>query len=41
MHEVTLETNAYFLVLVFHDLVVEKLSDDTNLISKVHIPLRE
>jgi hypothetical protein len=26
MHEITLETNAYFLIIVFHDLIVEKLN---------------
>lgn len=41
MHEITLETNAYFLALVFHDLGVERLSDETELISKIHNPLRE
>ena len=40
MHEITLETNAYFLVLVFHDLVVQKLNDQTDLISQVHLPLK-
>jgi hypothetical protein len=40
LFEVTLETDRFFLRLVFHSIRTEKLSDDTGTISQAHIPLR-
>lgn len=39
MHEVSLETNAYLLRLVFHEVRVRKINDDTDLIRRVLIPI--
>ncbi|HET6566772.1 MAG TPA: hypothetical protein VFG50_02335 [Rhodothermales bacterium] len=41
MHEVSLETNAYLLRLIFHDVRVQKVNDDTDLIRRVFIPFGE
>ncbi len=41
MHEVQIETNAYKLQIIFHDLKVRKIGKDTDLIEKVFIPLDE
>jgi hypothetical protein len=40
MREFTLETEAFHLRLVFHSLVVEKVSDEVSVIDKIFIPLR-
>jgi hypothetical protein len=40
MHDVTVETEAFHLRLVFHDLVVRKVGDDTSLIERLFIKLR-
>ncbi len=39
MYEINLETDRFFLRLVFHSIRSEKISDDTSTISKVTIPL--
>ena len=39
MHEVSIETNAYMLRLIFHEVRVVKVGDDTDLIRSVNIPL--
>lgn len=39
MHEVSVETNTYLLRLVFHEVRVEKVNDDTDLVRQVFIPL--
>lgn len=39
MHEMTLETDRFFLRLVFHSIRTRRLSDDIETISQVHIPL--
>lgn len=40
MYEITLETDRFFLRLIFHSIKSEKISDDTSTISKVTIPLK-
>ena len=40
MHEATLETDRFNLGLIFHDLRTEKIDGQTDLISKVIIPLK-
>jgi len=39
MYEGVLETNAYYLRLVFHDVRITKISDETGLMRQVSIPL--
>jgi hypothetical protein len=39
MHEVTIETEAFLLQLVFHDLTIQKLSDHVSVIDRVIFPL--
>lgn len=39
MHEVSIETEAYHIQLIFHDFKVEKLSSDVQVIDKVIFPL--
>ena len=39
MHEVIIETEAFELQLVFHDVIVEKLSEDVSVIDKAIVPL--
>jgi hypothetical protein len=39
MHEVTIETEAFLLQLVFHDLLIQKLSEDVSIMDKAIIPL--
>jgi len=39
MHEVTIETEAFFLRLVCHDVRMERISDDRSPLNKVLIPL--
>jgi hypothetical protein len=41
MNEVTIETEAFHLRLVFHDLVVRKVGDDTSLIDRLFIKLEQ
>jgi hypothetical protein len=39
MHEVTIETEVFLLQLVFHDLTIQKLSDDVTIIDRSIFPL--
>jgi hypothetical protein len=39
MHEVTIETQVFRLQLIFHDVLIQKLSDDVGVIDQVIIPL--
>jgi len=39
--EMILETDRFFLRIVFHDIRVEKLSEMTNVVSKFIVPLGE
>ncbi len=39
MHEVTIETEAFHLQLVFHDVDVEQLDDTVEVVDKVIVPL--
>ena len=39
MHEMTVETDRFFLRLVFHSIRTRRLSSDIGTISQVHIPL--
>ncbi len=39
MHEVLIETNAYAMRVVFHDVEITKVNNDTDLIQQVTIPL--
>jgi hypothetical protein len=40
MHEVTIETEAFELRIVFHDFTVTKLSDEVGVLDKVMFPLK-
>jgi hypothetical protein len=40
MHEVTLETDRFFMRIIFHSVRSRKLSESTDTISKVVVPLR-
>lgn len=40
LFEVTLETDRFFLRLIFHSIRTRKLSKNTGTISQVHFPLR-
>lgn len=40
MHEAEIETNAFILRLVFHDLSIEKISEDVGVLDRVLIPLK-
>jgi hypothetical protein len=39
MHEVTLETEAFLLQIIFHDFSVKKLTDEVSVIDKVMFPI--
>jgi hypothetical protein len=39
MHEVTIETEAYHIQLIFHDIKMQKLGSDVKVIDKVILPL--
>ena len=39
MHEVVIETEVFRLKLIFHDVIIQKLSDEVNVIDKAIIPL--
>ena len=41
MHEISVETDAYKLHLVFYSLKVRKIGEDINLIKQVFIPLKD
>src|SRR5215212_1496886 len=38
MHEVEIETQAFYLQLIFHDILIDKLSDEVSVIDKAIIP---
>lgn len=40
MYEVTLETDRFFIRIIFHSILFRKLSDETSTISQVIIPLK-
>lgn len=40
MFEITLETNRFFLRLIFHSVRAQQINDNTDLISQVLIPLK-
>lgn len=39
MHQMSLETDRFWLFLIFHAARLERLSDDTGLVSQVVIPI--
>ncbi len=40
MHEVTIETEAFHLQIVFHDIIIRKMSDKVDVIDRAIIPLK-
>jgi hypothetical protein len=40
MYEITLETDRFFLRLIFHSIKSEKIGDDTSTISQITVPLK-
>jgi hypothetical protein len=40
MHEVTIDTEAFSIQLIFHDVRVQKLSSDVSVVNKVIFPIK-
>jgi hypothetical protein len=40
MYEVTIETQVYCLKLIFHDVIIQQVSGEANVIGRVSIPLQ-